>query len=249
MQAPRSIHPQTGYPLPPCYYTLYTAETKTDQNSPTHFVFTPPPSSLLDNDEFFRYDSPEPLSIRQFNCPEIILYNIPQHIPDEYRSAPNTGALTRYHPDVDYKGELIKLNKLLAQEYGYLLQSLSSPQPPTHNDNRPLLFEEHSTSIGVILSNITHLTALLREHQAKEQILSHVKLQTRLNQDKVKKLNQLREKFQIIINATDREQTDVIMYDTMMTVGNDKVNKNGKAVNAFSSSGSSSSGPSSSGPS
>lgn len=208
MQQPPN-NPDFPYPQPPCYYKLFTDTARDDPTHTNHFVFTPPPPlttvipNPVEGSEMYSLNQPPIFEDR------VLLYSIPPHIPQSYRQ-PTTGYLIRFHNDVDFRGELIKLNKLLAQSYAHLLQPLSSPQPPTPSDRG--YFWDHISNISIIMSNISNLLALLREHQARAQLLQHLQKQTRLNREKIAKLNALADKASsLLANDFDPAIQDEIM--------------------------------------
>ena len=74
---------------------------------------------------------------------------------------------------------------MLAKEYLLLLQILSHPN---HPDVLQRITIWHN--LGTILQHIVHLLSLLHEHQAKHQLIAHLKQQTILNRHKALTLRQ-----------------------------------------------------------
>jgi len=195
--AAEEVQNQSAYPPPPPFYVLYDREPPSpspdgdpaEMTAEDKLLYTPP--APLDGD-YKEFDKVETSGFRTWRLGPL---------PQLYEQDKETGR-------IDYATEMRRLNKEAFKEYVQLLRTLSgkpsepspivgkidpklypnlgppdappdAPKPPHH---------KHLTNIRFLFINLTHLTNLMRPHQARQTLIDAQRYQIQRRKKRIKKL-------------------------------------------------------------
>ncbi len=176
----------TMFPSPPPYYALYTTEAATDPNHIDHGLFTPPPPLQTPYLKLGEWQEPSRFRLRSINGAPV-LFNIQTDPASTSSSSSSVSSSTvspvdpaqvqSFTPNINYATELRKLNGMLALQYQQLLTELTRPRTPEGTT----ALQPHLRKTEHILTNILHLVAILRPHQARQGLIEMMRNQVRVS--------------------------------------------------------------------
>lgn len=172
---------------------LFTKEAANDPNHVDHNIFTPPKPVL----------TPFTLLGKTYD-PSKGTVEVASHIPRRfaYRNDPNPngppGSLpSSFDRNIDYAGELSRLNRATAYIYCDTLDFLSKPADDIQNGLIPRL-----DYLQASLHNVAHLTNLLRQAQSRESVIGLMKKQIEEMDAKANRLELLSEASELFLKES-----------------------------------------------
>mmetsp|Transcript_29364 Transcript_29364/g.82806 ORF Transcript_29364/g.82806 Transcript_29364/m.82806 type:complete len:194 (+) Transcript_29364:246-827(+) len=166
------------FPPPPSFYRLYAPAEEASPVQPA----PPPPPQVIEG-EYEQYG--------ELHTTQDGVAPLPQHIQKLYSGEA---------PHVDFKGELLKLNKEVLFTFMELLNT--AVEAPGLTPASRTQYDTHMMSLGLLMWNMHHLMNHMRPHQARATLEHSLSEQIAERRTAIRQLREQSEAAQRMITAS-----------------------------------------------